>query len=71
MSVCEKDGNPLRKLFAMGKRSNALTATLLMWCDECNTIYRLRAEEHFPEEMRVPILEYENVFDLVPQMEMI
>ena len=71
MSLCEKDGNPLRQLFAMGKRSNALTATLLRWCDECNIIYKLKAEEYFPEEMRVPILEYENVFDLVPQMELI
>lgn len=58
MSLCEKDGNQLRVLLARSKKGNMLTLTHLRWCDECNTIYILKPEEIFPQEMQIPLLEY-------------
>lgn len=63
MSLCEKEGNQLRELYAMGKgmTTGILTPTNLRWCDECNTIYILKPKEMLPEKMLIPPLEYEGL----------
>lgn len=64
MSMCEKDicgGNQLRALLARSKKGNMLTDTHLRWCDKCDTIYIMRPKEIFPQEMQIPLLEYEQL----------
>jgi len=61
MSKCKKDGNTLRQLLARAKRSSMLQETHLRWCDECDTIYILKPEELTPEEMEIPLLEYQGL----------
>jgi len=68
MSKCKKDGNQLRELWAKNKEGYmSIEPTYLRWCDKCNTIYILKPEELFPEEMLIPFLEYVQL----PQMEVI
>lgn len=67
MSKCKKDGNQLRVLLAQHPTMNQLTETYLRWCDKCNTIWILKPEMLIPEEMLIPLLEYEQL----PQMEVI
>lgn len=64
MNLCKKDicgGNQLRALLARSKKGSMLTLTFLMWCDKCDTIYIMKPEELIPEEMRIPLLEYEQL----------
>ncbi len=71
MSVCKKDKNQLRELYALGKgqtnSAGMLTPTYLRWCDKCNTIYILKPEELTVEKMQIPLLEYKKL----PQMEVL